>query len=631
MAEGGVMRNFKTFILILLLMCSVCWGANIYVNPASTDDTGDGSTATAGTGGTSAKKTISGAMTAASDGDIIKLVAGTYNDSTQIWSISLPAKSLTIEPDDSSNVTITRTSEGGASWFNQATDNSDYRYFFNNIDFVSARADGFVFYFQENYGNNIECNNCSFDITTGGRIVNATTSATIDRKRRYRQMNCTVESKAYSNNLYDLKNMTLLHIEGGTITSSNTGSSSFLISNLYPYGDTFIKDVTITGEDCIEVRYEESLGKSYNVRITGCTFTSPDDWEGRAIDLDYNWWNGKTIISGADISNNLIYNFNYGIFGSMSNSTISGNVVYCINPIIMYGGLKNKFFNNTLKAYDTDTREGRCLLFNRRDFSDEIASTEDSTFTSSTVTTTDGWDLSNVLTDGTVKVLVKTESGARPISYYGVVSSVNDSTDTVTITGGWIKVSDGSKETPANDTYYISCARFAEQNYVVNNIMDGGESSFVFTFDFNPLDGQNYIDYNCYNVQDGKWLSNLGTVAITRLTTQQAKWLTWPENVTAGYLSVSKYNDAHSIEADPYFVDTANLDFRLFSSSPCKNTGKPTLGGGYTSIGAYQFKQCGGDSPNCIDLPESDISGDCKVNLVDFAIMCSEWLADGTQ
>ena len=88
------MRSLRAFILILLLMCSVCRGAIIYVNPTSTDDTGDGSTATAGTGGTSAKKTISGAMTAASDGDIIKLVAGTYNDSTQIWSISLPAKSL---------------------------------------------------------------------------------------------------------------------------------------------------------------------------------------------------------------------------------------------------------------------------------------------------------------------------------------------------------------------------------------------------------------------------------------------------------------------------------------------------------------------------------------------------------
>ena len=35
--------------------------------------------------------------------------------------------------------------------------------------------------------------------------------------------------------------------------------------------------------------------------------------------------------------------------------------------------------------------------------------------------------------------------------------------------------------------------------------------------------------------------------------------------------------------------------------------------------------------PNCVNKPESDISGDCKVNLVDLAKMSSEWLADGTE
>jgi hypothetical protein len=35
--------------------------------------------------------------------------------------------------------------------------------------------------------------------------------------------------------------------------------------------------------------------------------------------------------------------------------------------------------------------------------------------------------------------------------------------------------------------------------------------------------------------------------------------------------------------------------------------------------------------PNCINPPESDISGDCKVNLADLAKMSSEWLVNGTQ
>jgi hypothetical protein len=44
------------------------------------------------------------------------------------------------------------------------------------------------------------------------------------------------------------------------------------------------------------------------------------------------------------------------------------------------------------------------------------------------------------------------------------------------------------------------------------------------------------------------------------------------------------------IVADPQFMNAPNGDFRLKPTSPCLNTGKPTLGGGYTSIGAWQRK-----------------------------------------
>jgi hypothetical protein len=44
------------------------------------------------------------------------------------------------------------------------------------------------------------------------------------------------------------------------------------------------------------------------------------------------------------------------------------------------------------------------------------------------------------------------------------------------------------------------------------------------------------------------------------------------------------------IVADPQFMNAANGDFRLKPTSPCLNTGKPTLGDGYTSIGAWQRK-----------------------------------------
>jgi len=44
------------------------------------------------------------------------------------------------------------------------------------------------------------------------------------------------------------------------------------------------------------------------------------------------------------------------------------------------------------------------------------------------------------------------------------------------------------------------------------------------------------------------------------------------------------------IVADPQFMNAANGDFRLKPTSPCLNRGKPTWGGGYTSIGAWQRK-----------------------------------------
>lgn len=55
------------------------------------------------------------------------------------------------------------------------------------------------------------------------------------------------------------------------------------------------------------------------------------------------------------------------------------------------------------------------------------------------------------------------------------------------------------------------------------------------------------------------------------------------------------YAGESAINADPLFIDAANGDFRLKPTSPCLNTGKPTLGNGfanegYTNMGAWQRK-----------------------------------------
>ncbi|MBE0536468.1 MAG: hypothetical protein IH624_12440 [Phycisphaerae bacterium] len=632
--KNKMMKSHITSVMLvmglIMAMCSVAFGAGIYVNPASVDDTGDGSTANAGTGGTSAFRTVAAAIDAAGAGDTIKLVAGDYTESTQTWCVSLPKKSFTIEPEAVEKVTLTRTTYIGAGWFNVEADNTYVRHVFNNIRFVDNKDGGSILMYQANLGGNVEFNRCSFDMQTDGQIIKATSKAAFGQERRVRIVNCDVVPKAYTASLLDMVNMHSVHVEGGTIASANTTGTKFLISNTYAYGDTYIKDVAFTGKFGVEVRYVEATQRTpYSVRITGCSFTSTDPFKGRAIELDYNWHNGPPVIIGADITHNYMYGYDIGVFGSMSDSNISYNVVDCLDGMIMYGGIRNKIVNNTIKARDFGGKTARCLLFNRRNYSSEIADSEPSNFETATVTSA-GWDLSCVPVDGSVMVFVKRQSGSRPLSYYGVVKSVDDDLDTVTVER-WVRVSDGATATPANNTFFVQCGRFAEQNYVENNIMDGALSSYVFSFDFNPLDGRNYIDYNCYNIQAGKALSNLGCVAQRSLAKTQGKWLAWPENITLGRFSTSKYNDAHSIEADPGFVDAANHDYRLLGNSPCKNAGKPTLGGGYTSIGAYQFKQPGDSNANCVRPLESDVNGDCRVDLADFAVMCSQWLADGTK
>jgi len=56
------------------------------------------------------------------------------------------------------------------------------------------------------------------------------------------------------------------------------------------------------------------------------------------------------------------------------------------------------------------------------------------------------------------------------------------------------------------------------------------------------------------------------------------------------------YSDTppNCIEQDPKFTDPANGDFSLQSDSPCIDTGKPTLEGGYSTMGCWDDEHAGG-------------------------------------
>ncbi len=85
-------------------------------------------------------------------------------------------------------------------------------------------------------------------------------------------------------------------------------------------------------------------------------------------------------------------------------------------------------------------------------------------------------------------------------------------------------------------------------------------------------------DYNCYwHAYDA---SNV--MIYCNGNYNRTQFATWQSN---------SGQDTHSICGDPRLYNTSLYDFRLSTNSPCLNTGMPTLGGGYTSIGAWQRNQ----------------------------------------
>lgn len=94
---------------------------------------------------------------------------------------------------------------------------------------------------------------------------------------------------------------------------------------------------------------------------------------------------------------------------------------------------------------------------------------------------------------------------------------------------------------------------------------------------------------------------------------------------TTDYIGVSR--GEHDIDVNPQFVDPANSDFRLRPGSPCLNAGKPTAGGGFTDIGAWQGVSRSVILPdNCTEWLPMDFNNDCKVDFKDFSIFSQNWL-----
>jgi hypothetical protein len=576
----------RLLLLLILLVASPCWAANWYVDADNGNDTtGDGTAA-------APEKSISAAITDAATGDTIKLIGGTYNDDTQIWGIDLLGKNLTIEPNVvGTRITITRTAEGASSVFRFLADRTGFSYTWNNIDFVDEKTSGVLFFWYLEVGGNIILNDCTITTASSNAAFTGTTQITnnaIFRKLTLDNVNIT-RSGATTAKMVNLTSFAKTMIKDCNITDNTTTSTVGVITMEHTRGPVEIRGCHLTGENPIIF---------YNYATNGATLIiadnnllSTEDLNGTGITLGYTGTATADTIYGAKIINNKISNFAYGINQLAYNTDIAGNTIYAVNSLAVTGGGKPFIYNNTFVSTDSGgTDGGRCIVFARKWFAKQgtvaYLNSSGTDFDTTTVIATAGGgecDFNNVLTDGSMMAFVSSTNTGSPYPlYYGIVYGTNEGANTITV-DKWTKVSDYTTETPTDNTYYVSIVKYGNGAYITNNILDGSRSDYTITFDFSPLAGSNYINYNCYSAGSVS-LSNLGCTAAgcdgqTTLAQLQAKWLVWPWVYSECY-----YNDDHSIEAVPQYNNFDTYDFTLKPNSPCINAAS---NGG--EMGAYQF------------------------------------------
>ena len=164
-------------------------------------------------------------------------------------------------------------------------------------------------------------------------------------------------------------------------------------------------------------------------------------------------------------------------------------------------------------------------------------------------------------------------------------------------------------------------------NSMLNNIFYTSNGAYAVNMDDADFDLflDNYFDYNCYyGGTNGTFRINATNYnTITELQTA------WP-SLSEAYST----NDAHSIIADPEFVNTESNDYRLLSSSPCINGGARMPGSWYQSIGASKVCKLNYEGLQTIaehwltpqtEAQFGDLYDDNQVNFKDFAVLAADW------
>ncbi len=666
-------------LAVVVLQVDFAIGANIYVNgDTGSDITGDGSPTEVGNG---PYKTIDYAYNQINDGDTIFLEQANYDPNTQgnPWYIHIDRNNIgcTIKAvADADVILFTNMDHGSIRISADDTPSNKKTASFEGITFENAYDSRWFIYYDSEKELNLSLSDCVFDTSSTKPLfgIFQTVTPPVSRSMFFTRLEyhntkpssvtiqnvdmivfdeCTLVHNCNTilNPMISLKgNIGLFELKNSNITSNNhffaPNVSGLVVNKVVIHNNTFIHNSVSSSIANDYSIYLQDNAEYNNVKITDNTFNCTADSgyyspiragatnpsylyklrgpviSGNTLNSDIPGYYGTGIVLGvnvlgASVTDNIITGFQTGIYNSSNGSFIANNIVKCIDSIVIPGGCANDIRNNTFISIDAH-KTGRAVMFNRYSYASASSKGASNTFTATSFTDSSAWNLTDVPTDKSAIAIAYDLDVSSPIpDYYGVINGKSVNQLQVI---SWIKRTTGLIETPfPAENYRVESVKFGEKNVLINNIIDSLDAMHTITFDFNPRCGEDYIDYNCYRIGTSGRISNLALANIYNLNDLRSIWSTWSD--------MYPLNDAHSIQGDPGFVDAANNDFRLNPTSSCLNAGKPTIGGGFTTIGAWDGISSGFSAVlNCSMSIEMDFNYDCRVDLYDFAMFVQDWL-----
>jgi hypothetical protein len=312
--------------------------------------------------------TITAALAAASSGDIIQLVDGTYNSGDEAGTylfINQAAKTLLIRG-NANDRTAVKIQHSGASGFTiRLYASTELR--FENITFESADNVSCFYNDADNANRIFKWKNCVFNLTNNGGESNFALQGS--------------NSAYHANNWYEFENCTFNKLLAGTVgvfVFNNEAASATLLMQSCTFNIANAIGLKITDSNRMKVAIYDSIGIQSSDHILWQFMNdgdTPADTLG-LVDLRYNHlshsgvFQQHNLLLGRGMNECYVVNntitvpagnsgLNIGIVNKIistdvTKTIIAGNIVTASRPMLSKGGQKCTYRWNTFISNDTD-------------------------------------------------------------------------------------------------------------------------------------------------------------------------------------------------------------------------------------------------------------------------------------